>query len=436
MSADAFRFIHATNLRLDQPLTGAGSLSPDDRAIVEDATLTAFGRIVDACLEHDAEFLLLTGDCFEHQTGTLRGRLQMQRGLERLADHDVSVLIIPGSLDPPSSWRRGLTLPRNTTLFSSEDDEPVSIQRNGRVLASIAPVATAASDESNWRAGGPALWRAEPDVFRIGLIGAGAAIRWNGSQPEACGGPGASTAAATLARLAIDQGVNYLALGEGAERQTIDVRQGVAHDPGSPQGLNANESGAKGCSCVEVGPDGAIEIRFLPTAPVRWMSLTVDMPNHVDRDQLAERMALVVMEHEPAPGDDLWLIRWSLRDVAADWNPTLSNAAALADLWDRAERELASVGGPRRKHSLNAGCRPGVERRAIVREPGARDLCEEFCEQINEDAEAALDGVRLQINGPEYASGAWVRHVRQALQRTRPADIARRSRELGDLWLR
>lgn len=65
MSADSFRFIHATNLRLDQPLTGAGALSADDRSIVEDATLTAFTRIVDACLQNDVDFLLLTGDCFE-----------------------------------------------------------------------------------------------------------------------------------------------------------------------------------------------------------------------------------------------------------------------------------------------------------------------------------------------------------------------------------
>ena len=79
--SDVFRFVHATNLRLDQPLTGAGALTADERALVEDATLTAFARIIDACIQHNVDCLLLTGDCFEFQSGTLRGRLQMQRGL-------------------------------------------------------------------------------------------------------------------------------------------------------------------------------------------------------------------------------------------------------------------------------------------------------------------------------------------------------------------
>jgi DNA repair exonuclease SbcCD nuclease subunit len=433
MPADSFRFVHATNLRLDQPLTGAGSLSPDDRAIVEDATLTALTRVVDACIEHNADFLLLTGDCFEFQNGTLRGRLQMQRGLERLAEHDVAVFIIPGSLDPPASWKRGLTLPKNTTLFTSEEDDPVTLTIADRFVVSVAPVAMATSDESNWGASGPAVWRSSEKAYRVGLVGAGSAIRWEGSSPEPSGGRGTSSAAATLVRNAIEHGVNYLALGEGAVRQTIDIADGIAHDPGSPQGLNLRESGAKGCSLVEVDADGDVDVTFISTAAVRWMSLAVDAPAQVSLEQLAEQMALVAMESEPYPSDDLWLIRWNVRG-SAEWTQTLASSRSQADLWEKVERELASIGGPSRRHTIDTTARPTAERK-IVREPGRRDIVEEFCEGIDADAEAALEMVRQEILGADWGQAAWSRHVRQALQRVRISDVSRRTRELGESWL-
>jgi DNA repair protein SbcD/Mre11 len=289
------------------------------------------------------------------------------------------------------------------------------------------------TDDSSWK-DRPSSWTTPAGTFRIGLIGAGAPVRWEGSTPLPAAGPGVSTAAAKLVGSAIEHGVNYLALGEGAERFTLHVPGGLAHDPGSPQGLNAGESGAKGCSLIEVISRGQAEIKFLPTGGVRWMSLTAEAPPSVDIDQLAERMALVAMESEPHPTDDLWLTRWTIRGTAGQWASALADARTQADLWDKLERELGSVGGPRRRHSLDAIARPILERR-IDREPGERDLYEDFCEQIDEDALQALEAFKAEMNSPEWASRGWVRHVRQALQRTTSGDIARRARSMGESWL-
>lgn len=431
--SDVFRFVHATNLRLDQPLTGAGTLTADERALVEDATLTAFARIIDACIQHSVDCLLLTGDCFEYQSGTLRGRLQMQRGLERLNDKGISAFIICGSLDPPSSWKRGMALPPNTTLFTADDDDPVDLMADGRTIASIGPVAMAMSDESSWREG-PLNWRVPQGAIRIGLIGAGTPIRWNGSTPQPLGAPGVSPVATKLIQRAIENGVNYLALGEGAERATINTMGGIAHDPGSPQGLNAGESGSKGCSLVEIDDRGQTEIKFIPTGGVRWMSLSVDAPTAVEIDQLAERMALVAMESEAHPSDDLWLVRWTVRGTTGQWSTALADARTQASVWEKVERELGSIGGPRRRHSLDGIARPTVERR-IDRESGQRDLFENFCDHIDEDALEALEAFKAEMNSPEWSSRGWVRHVRQALARTSAGDISRRARDLGESWL-
>lgn len=431
--SDVFRFVHATNLRLDQPLTGAGALTVDERALVEDATLTAFARIIDACIQHQADCLLLTGDCFEFQSGTLRGRLQMQRGLERLNEKGISAFILCGSLDPPSSWKRGMALPPNTTLFTADDDEPVDLMAEGRTIASIAPVAMATSDDSSWREG-PLKWRTPAGAFRIGLVGAGTPIRWDGATPLPMTGPGISPVAARLVQRAIEHGINYLALGEGAERSTLHLSGGIAHDPGSPQGLNAGESGAKGCSLVEVNDRGQAEVKFIPTGGARWMSLAVDAPSTVDVDQLAERMALVVMESETQASDDLWLVRWTIRGTAGQWASTLADTRTQSTLWEKLERELSSIGGPRRRHSLDVIARPALERR-IDREPGQRDLLEDFCEHIDEDALEALEAFKAEMNSAEWSSRGWVRHVRQALARTTTSDVSRRARDLGESWL-
>jgi len=431
--SDVFRFVHATNLRLDQPLTGAGALTADERSLVEDATLTAFARIIDACIQHNVDCLLLTGDCFEFQSGTLRGRLQMQRGLERLHEKGISAFIICGSLDPPSSWKRGMALPPNTTLFTADDDDPVDLMAEGRTIASIAPIAMAMSDESSWREG-PLHWRTPPGAIRIGLVGAGTPIRWNGASPQPLAAPGVSPVATKLVQRAIETGVTYLALGEGAERNTLQTAGGIAHDPGSPQGLNASESGSKGCSLVEINDRGQVDIKFIPTGGIRWMSLSVDAPAGVDLDQLAERMALVAMESEPQACDDLWLVRWTVRGTTGQWSTTLADGRVQADLWEKLEREMASMGGPRRRHSLDVVARPVLERR-IDREPGQRDLYEDYCEHLDEDALEALEAFKAEMNSPEWSSRGWVRHVRQALLRASAGDISRRARDLGESWL-
>ncbi len=240
--------------------------------------------------------------------------------------------------------------------------------------------------------------------------------------------------AAKLVQSSIEQGVNYLALGEGSERFSVHVAGGLAHDPGSPQGLNAGESGAKGCSLVSIDARGQIDVKFVPTGGVRWMSLAVDAPSAVDIDQLAEKMALVAMESEPHATDDLWLVRWTVRGTTSAWATALADSRNQSDLWDRLERELGAIGGPRRRHTLDVISRPVLEKR-IDREPGQRDLLADYCDEIEEDALEALEAFREEMNSPEWSSRGWVRHVRQALARTSSGDIARRARDLGESWL-
>lgn len=79
MSIEPFRFIHATNLRLDESLMRTGPLEGQARLIAEDATLLAFERIVEHCIDRDVDFLLLTGNAFDFEAFTVRPALRWRK---------------------------------------------------------------------------------------------------------------------------------------------------------------------------------------------------------------------------------------------------------------------------------------------------------------------------------------------------------------------
>ena len=60
MPIEPFRFLHASGLRLDEPLVGTGPLDGDLRILAEDATLTALDNVVEACLQHQIKRLIYT----------------------------------------------------------------------------------------------------------------------------------------------------------------------------------------------------------------------------------------------------------------------------------------------------------------------------------------------------------------------------------------
>ena len=116
---DSIRLIHATRLLLDEPVLGAGTLSGEERRLVEDATIAAFHRIVEACVDKHVDILILSGDTFDETSFTLRARATLMDGLETLSDAGVSIFITPGMMDSLTSWRRLGSLPDEVTLLGT-----------------------------------------------------------------------------------------------------------------------------------------------------------------------------------------------------------------------------------------------------------------------------------------------------------------------------
>lgn len=314
MPGEPFRFLHASRLRLDEPLAGTGPLESDTRVVAEDATLTALENIVDACLAEGVEFLLLTGTTFGGDAPTLRARRALLTAFENLCEFEIQVFWEVGREE-----LAGVDVPDNVTPIHAGDDEPVAVVRQGRVIASVA----SARRQESPQGAGEGTERDERSAFRIGLAGH-------------LGADGAD-----------DPAYDYLALSGTGRRSTRRTADGVAHDPGPAQGTHAGEAGPHGATLVRVDADRAAELTAVPAAPVRWERLMVGVDRDLALDPLAERMQSALLELEPAPSERLWIVHWRLIGSGGLFD-ALQSGAADGELLDAVNRRLASAGDVRR----------------------------------------------------------------------------------------
>ncbi|WP_437228258.1 metallophosphoesterase family protein [Planctomicrobium sp. SH661] len=434
MSRHGFRFVHATCLCLDEHLVGIGPLSAEDRALAEDATFRAWNGIVDTCIGAQVEFLLLTGNSFNAKTNSLRARVALEKGFEKLAAHDISVFVVPGPLDPLSAWKRSLHLPPNVTLLNDEDHEPVAVMSDQKVLASIYVVATAHSDESKWSAAGPAAFQRHQTPFRIGLVGTGTPVRWEGGEPVALEHHDGGTAAATLLKTAIEHKTDYIALGEGFPL-TEYLKSGIAHDPGCAQSLSNEVCGSRGCSVVNVDSTGEVSIDAVAVAPIRWEDIPLHLESHTNQRDLVEKMALTMLEQVPDNDERLWIVTWRVSGEGKLLD-SLSEPAAQAELWKQLEAEMTGERAIRRVHRLERGSRKSSEpRQQKAGAAAGSGLLNDFQIILNEGPDALIEEVRRELLELDWMKQNDARFIREAVQHLSRKSLIRRAQTLAGQWL-
>ncbi|WP_437204207.1 metallophosphoesterase family protein [Planctomicrobium sp. SH664] len=425
MSRLGFRFVHATCLCLDEPLVGTGPLSPEEREIAEDATFRAWDGIVETCIAAQVEFLLLTGNSFNSKVNSLRARVALEKGFEKLAAHDISVFIAAGSLDPLSSWRRGVHLPPNVTLLADEDQEPVAVMRDQRVLASISVLATPFGDPHRIHANGAATASRHQTPFRIGLVAAGTGITFEQGQWQA---PASAEAAI---RLAIEQQTDYIAIGEG-NPATEYFATGLMHDPGCAQALSGQVTGSRGCTVVDVSATGSVTLDAVAIAPVRWERIELTVDRHSNWTDLAEKMALAVMERAADNDEKMWIVNWRINGEGTVYD-ALAEAGPQQELWTLLQKELTGETEVRRVFRIE---------RATHRQPDPKaphvqstGLLQEFQRLLEESQDHLVERVRRELADLDWMKSAEAKVVRETLQHLPGGAISRRARALAAEWL-
>jgi DNA repair exonuclease SbcCD nuclease subunit len=263
MSNWPFRFIHAGDFHLEQPLMGVAEVPDHLRDLFLDAPYAAGKRVFDAALAEDAAFVLLCGDILDCVGAGPRGTLFLIEQFNRLAERGIAVYWSGGEVDPPESWPAAIPLPENVHVFPRGRVEELVHQHQTAPLARLAGVS-----REMQRSLRPLDFAADPaGLFTIAIV------------------HGVADPTALQAR-----GVQYWALGGRHDRSTPLAGPQTVHYCGSPQGRRPEESGLHGCTLVQIDEQKQARTTLIPTDAARWLAERVPIDETTTRNDLETRL--------------------------------------------------------------------------------------------------------------------------------------------------
>jgi hypothetical protein len=254
-------FVHASELQLDAPVRGLPMPPEPVRTGLRDASLRTWQSIVDLAIARDAMFLIVAGGLFDRDPPTLRARLALRDGVERLRAQGIQVFIALGRGDPAMAvlepWVSG------ATIFAEGTVTAVPVRRDGGVVATVK---------------GLSCVRTDPDARLATRFAPAGSPLTIGVLPLALEPTAAEGAEGPLLHNLLSAGAGYWALGGARRFQTVQEDPWVVC-PGTPQGrgLHADEVGAKGCVVVEVDEGRISSVSPTSLDHVRFVSIPVDL---------------------------------------------------------------------------------------------------------------------------------------------------------------
>ncbi len=447
MPAKPFRFIHAANLRLGQTVMAGDRWEGSHGSLAAQAPAIAFRRVIELCLEHEVDFLILSGNSFDASTGVSSDvQTELEAGLQTLSEHGIHSFIMPGERDPSEIWKSEIPLPTQATLLDPDACESIVVTRNGRDICALSPVVLADSKQS-------LVLSTEPSaLFHLGIVTA-TDSGISGAETSVVAGRSLSS---TVLREIFDQGIDYLALQPGQHRQTYKDSRGIAHDPGPPQAIRTEETGPHGCTLVEVDGQGEVALRLLPTSVIRCERMLVDLSVVKHRQELVETMSLELMDRDPCAGEELWLVEWIFDGGLSD-SLSIDGEQDQLQLAEEIEAELGSE-GPLRLHSFVVSV-PSTDSSSDSKQPargsfggpsGRHHLSDrvaipfsseqdtlrmEFDDVITRQGSADLLQLKREVQHAEWKETDWGRAVADCLDRWDDETVLAAARTVGDQWL-
>ncbi len=285
MSADTFRFLHAADLHLEQPVFGLSEVPDHLSDLLIDAPFQAAERVFEAATAENVDFLLLAGDIVNHKTASPRAIDFLLRHFRRLDEHKVQVYWCSGRSDRPDLWPQSMPLPSNVHVFGPGQAAEVIHHRDGEPLLTI--VGRGARKRAKIRAA---------DFGRSDRAGFSLAMTYGRGDSK------------TLA----STGFDYWALGGRHRRRTLFSSPGVAHYPGSPQGRCPDETGPHGCTLVRVDAAGQVHTQSLATDVLRWHTEHVRLDKGATRDDLESQMGDRVLNLMSDAAGRAMLVSWRI----------------------------------------------------------------------------------------------------------------------------
>jgi hypothetical protein len=319
---ESVRIVHASHLRLDQPVVGLRRLGQIPRETIRDCTLLALRRLVEQTREHEADLLLLTGPCWPEDGLGPRGAMALAEACRVLSQDRIPVVLSVVDRESVQEGFRSRGLPHNLHLLLMSSGQPLKVSGARGPAIELQVVSLNETVEEAPKVAGA-------NLTRVGVALSGDRMLLSDAPLSIVGGP------------PLDDSLDYVATCEPARRRTLNVGGTIVHSPGPLQGLNAFEQGSCGATLVECRPEAEPRLEQLPISVFNWEQWGLEGIRGETRGKLVARMlesAERQMQDSPTTPR---VLRWNL--ASDEWPEGLTGAAdemdALLDEVDsRAQR--------------------------------------------------------------------------------------------------
>ncbi|MFS0862509.1 metallophosphoesterase family protein [Fredinandcohnia sp. 179-A 10B2 NHS] len=268
-------FLHIADLHLDSPFSGLSNLPKGIFKRVQESTFISLSRLINAAIKHRVDFVVISGDLFDGEDRSLRAQSRFRMEMERLQKYDIAVYIIHGNHDHlGGSWPH-FEWPSNVHVFTSEEVEVKSYEKEGQVLANIYGFSylRKSVEENKTRF----YVKKDESPYHIGLL--------HGSIE---GESSHSRYAPFLLSELLQKEFDYWALGHIHKRDVLSENPPIIY-PGNIQGRHRKETGEKGGYLVTLSSQGATTI-FIPTAEILWETTSFDITGIKSFNELSDQL--------------------------------------------------------------------------------------------------------------------------------------------------
>ena len=270
-----FSFLHCADLHIGSAFTGLSRRIPALDGVLSQTPFLAWHNTVETAIREKVDFLLIAGDCFDRSAPSLKGRLEFRRGLEKLNEAKIPVLVCSGNHDPyPQAWSEAVKLPENVIFFPPGEVKLHSVWKDGEIVATVGGIGHGSLNDLENLAVKTGTALKDAPGLHIACVHA-----------NLCGDLHA--APASLAEL-IPLPVDYWALGHVHSRRILNEKPYVVYS-GSVQGKDINEPGTQGCYVVECDGFGGLEMRFHPTSVLEFQSVEVNTNECANLDEVLRK---------------------------------------------------------------------------------------------------------------------------------------------------
>jgi hypothetical protein len=304
------RFLHAAGLDPDAVLPEAPSALA---SVFEAAPLHAVQQLVEAAIQQDVDFLLITPAVTDGPIAgpSLRSEAALREQFARLAEKRMPIFLAVGSRS--SGWEQLGERGSNVVVLPPGGVAPIG-HREASAVAILRCV------ERPVICGSTALPARADEAIELAV-------------------------APQLAIAGLDPSKalrhDYLGLGAGP-RGTVQFPSGIANCPGPLQATTFSQTGGHGATLVTIDDDGTSQTEWISTAAVRFEKISIPAESDDGLDDVALRMAEALTHRQPAPSEQAWVIGWTV-EAARGLLERLDNDTGRTDLLGLLPETLGEV---------------------------------------------------------------------------------------------